>query len=141
MSYCNKHRHLATQDAMSGRCQECEIAALRERVNELEEHRAELIATLDSRTAGWRESAEKAERERDAAYLRLWPADAAIKARHDLGEKYPSALAEAREDIKALATICQALGERRIIACAAHTEGDWHAWQRIRDRRLLEVSE
>lgn len=40
---------------------QAESHLLRARVKELEEHRAELIATLDSRTQGWRERAEKAE--------------------------------------------------------------------------------
>lgn len=42
-----------------------ENAALRKRVEELEEHRKELIELVDARTQGWREMAENAEQERE----------------------------------------------------------------------------
>lgn len=41
MSYCIEHRGCATQNAMAGRCLECELTALRECVEKTERERDE----------------------------------------------------------------------------------------------------
>lgn len=79
-----------------------------------------------------RERAEKAERERD---------EARENAQHDAQKNVilKGYLAEAREDIKALAEIVRCgLDMDRIERL--HPNGLWRpSWQRIRDRKLLDV--
>lgn len=166
MSYCHEHRHHATPDALAGRCQECELVALRERIKAYGEAVAAdiyglLVQHFGSNLRGaeqklhealsavvnvQRERAEKAEWERGEA-MAILNAVATVLVGDDVSDfeqSFPSvrgvlnlreALAEAREDIKALAEVVSIWRA----GFGLNLEGS--AWQRIRDRKLLEVSD
>ena len=135
-----------------------ELDALRERVRELEQHREELIALVDSRTQGWREHAEKAEAEAAKwkacaldnrglldAVERADKAEARAHAEFEIAQRERwfaddarRERDEAREDIKALVTLLRACGGDRKRLWTDNVRSEW---RRIRDRKLLEVSE
>ena len=82
----------------------------------------------------WKERADKVERERDKFASR------AVRLEHQWSGTNVE-LAEAREDIKALVELVRCGFDMDRME-RQHPNGRWKlSWQRIRDRKLLEVSD
>lgn len=138
MSYCRKHRHMATPDAMSGRCQECEIAALRERAEKVE---AERLLAKAERVANNTQAV--LDHVADQLSQHLGITGTPTELAQAVGElmRFAGAaeakLAEAREDIKALAFALR-VDEGMQLESGPFRDQFKAVWQRIRDRKLLE---